>query len=70
MIMTELKKSTFSKYSTALVSFITCLIDGHDDMPKEHDTLILNEFIGNFIIVSQTYVTCVKANYYLLITAL
>lgn len=52
MIMTELKKSTFSKYSTALVSFITCLIDGHDDMPKEHDTLILNEFIGNFIIVS------------------
>ena len=46
--MNELNKSTSNKYTSAIVGLITCLIDGHDDLPEEHDSLILHEFIGKF----------------------
>ncbi|XP_067948065.1 inverted formin-2-like isoform X2 [Watersipora subatra] len=46
LLVNELKNSEFNPYKSSIVSLITCLMDGHEELPPEQALLIVNEFVG------------------------
>ena len=48
LLINELSNSPADNYTTALLSLITTLLDGHDEQPEGEDITILNELLGMF----------------------
>ena len=46
VLINELSNSPADNYTTALLSLITTLLDGHDEQPEGEDITILNELLG------------------------